>query len=188
MVGSCDELVYSGDVSFHRSLSLPSLVQKRRLPHANLLSFHMLFLTIPFVMNTSWPVDLAYLPFAQSLVAWRVLQRPELPGASNTGISPGANGSPSRTARARKAVTILLLLLSITVSNVVFFNMVGDRVRYGFLGFQFWANLLLLAATYVLLIPSLQERKTSETASYNSLKLTRQASRSAVLESPSPRL
>jgi hypothetical protein len=147
----------------------------------------MLFLTIPYVMNTSWPVDLAYLPFAQSLVAWRVLQRPEAPGASNTGISPGANGSPGRTARARKAVTILLLLFSITVSNVVFFNMVGDRVRYGFLGFQFWANLLLLAATYALLIPSLQERKTREAASYNSLKLARRASRSAVLESLSPR-
>jgi hypothetical protein len=42
--------------------------------------------------------------------------------------------------------------------------MVGDRFRYGFLGFQFWANLLLLAATYVLLIPSSQERMTSEAA------------------------
>jgi hypothetical protein len=61
-------------------------------------------------------------------------------------------------------VTILLLLLSITVSNAVFFNVVGDRFRYGFLGFQFWANLLLLAATYVLLIPSLQERLTTEAA------------------------
>ena len=45
-------------------------------------------------------------------------------------------------------MTILLLLLSITVSNVVFFNWVGDHYRYGFVGFQFWANLLLLAATY----------------------------------------
>jgi hypothetical protein len=47
---------------------------------------------------------------------------------------------------------------------VVFFNLVGDRVCYGFLGFQFWANLLLLAATYALLIPSSQERMTSEAA------------------------
>ena len=146
------------------NLGLVFLVQKRRLLHADLLSFHVLFLTIPFVMNTSWPVDLAYLPFTQSLVAWRVLRRPEAPGASDTGVSPGANGSPSRTHRARKAVTILLLLLSITVSNAVFFNRVGDRFRYGFLGFQFWANLLLLAATYVLLIPSSQERMTSEAA------------------------
>lgn len=146
------------------NLGLVFLVQQRRLPHADLLSFHVLFLTIPFVMNTSWPVDLAYLPFAQSLVAWRVLRRPEVPGASDTGVSPSANRSPSRPHPARKAVAILLLLLSITVSNVVFFNMVGDRFRYGFLGFQFWANLLLLAATYALLIPSSQERMTSEAA------------------------
>jgi hypothetical protein len=42
--------------------------------------------------------------------------------------------------------------------------MAGDRFRYGFLGFQFWANLLLLAATYLLLIPSSQERMTGEAA------------------------
>ena len=64
-----------------------------------------------------------------------------------------------------QAVTILLLLLSITVSNAVVFNVGrGDCSRYGFLGFQFWANLLLLAATYVWPIPSLQERLTSEAA------------------------
>ena len=124
--------------------------------------------TCPFTGVTCCPVWSSqwqsYPACSPGGAGWRVLRRPEAPGARDTGVSPGANGSPSRTHRARKAVTILLLLLSITVSNAVFFNVVGDRFRYGFLGFQFWANLLLLAATYVLLIPSLQERMTSEAA------------------------
>jgi hypothetical protein len=53
----------------------------------------------------------------------------------------------------RAAVTVFLLLLSIVFSNIVFFNLLGDFVRYGFYGFIFWANLLLLIALYVELLP-----------------------------------
>ena len=60
---------------------------------------------------------------------------------------------PKPTPRARGAVTLFLLLPSIIVSNIVFFNLIGDRLRYGFLGFLFWADLLLLIASYVELLP-----------------------------------
>ena len=53
----------------------------------------------------------------------------------------------------RTAVAACLLLPSIAVSNVVFFNLVGNFTAYGFAGFLFWANLLLLVAVYVLLLP-----------------------------------
>jgi hypothetical protein len=50
-------------------------------------------------------------------------------------------------------VTFFLLLPSIFVSNVVFFNLFDNFSGYGFAGFLFWANLLLLIASYVELLP-----------------------------------
>jgi hypothetical protein len=44
-------------------------------------------------------------------------------------------------------------LPSVVLSNIVFFNLFGDFTRYGFYGFLFWANLLLLIALYVQLLP-----------------------------------
>ena len=128
-------------------------VQKRRLPHADLFSFLILFLTIPFVLSTSWPVDLAFLPFAQGLLLWCVFDKKGVPGSGEaTGTGPGDKESPEVAHPAQRAVALLLILTSIAISNVMFFNLVGDRLRYGFLGFVFWADSLLLMATYVELV------------------------------------
>jgi hypothetical protein len=124
------------------------LVQRARLLHANLWSFHLIFLTIPFVLNTSWPVDLTYIPFAQALLVWKILEGDK-------------TLSWSHPLRARK-VASLLLLISIVISNIVFFNFVGDYTSYGFIGFIFWANLLLLVVSYMEFLPSaLQQFRTS---------------------------
>jgi hypothetical protein len=56
------------------------------------------------------------------------------------------------------AVTLILILLSIIISNIVFFNLIGDFTRYGFSGFLFWANLLLLIALYIQLLPPALKR------------------------------
>jgi len=53
----------------------------------------------------------------------------------------------------RTAVTFFLLLVSIAFSNIVFFNLLGSFYRYGFFCFLFWANLFLLMASYVELLP-----------------------------------
>jgi len=53
---------------------------------------------------------------------------------------------------ARTAAKFVLLPVSIIFSNIVFLRLFGF-VRYGFLGFLFWADLLLLIASYVLLLP-----------------------------------
>jgi hypothetical protein len=137
------------------NLGLLFLVQCARLPHADLWSFHILFLTIPFVLKTSWPVDLVFISFAQALLAWQILERK----GTAPGIEAGSERPYEDTRRkypnsARTTVTLLLLITSIIVSNIVFFNVIGDKFRYGYVGFIFWADLLLLIASYIELLPT----------------------------------
>ena len=91
---------------------------------------------------------------AQALLAWRLVEREEAaPRTDDSGKLPHASAWRERTPRARAAVTVFLLLPSIVFSNIVFFNLFGDFFRYGFYGFLFWADLLLLIASYVVLLP-----------------------------------
>jgi heme exporter protein D len=56
-------------------------------------------------------------------------------------------------------VTFFLVLVSMVLSNMVFFNLLGDFFRYGFYGFLFWSDLLLLMASYVELLPPVLRRR-----------------------------
>jgi hypothetical protein len=47
-----------------------------------------------------------------------------------------------------------LLLASIVLSNIIFFKYIGNSHEYGFYGAIFWSDLLLLAASYMELLPS----------------------------------
>jgi hypothetical protein len=124
------------------NMGLVFLVQRARLGKADLWSFQLVFMTIPFVLKTSWPHDFVFLPFTQALLVWHLLE----------------GDAAGKRPRARTAVTFILLLPSIFFSNIVFFNIFGDFTRYGFYGFLFWANLLLLIASYVQLLPSALRR------------------------------
>jgi hypothetical protein len=115
-------------------------IQRARLPHADLWSFHLIFLSIPFFLMTSWPVDLVYLPFGQTLLAWKILE--------------GDKSLSWKHPLPARKVASLLLLISIAISNIVFFNLIGDNVAYGSAGFIFWADLLLLIVSYMELLPS----------------------------------
>ena len=138
------------------NLGLLVLVQRVRLRHANLWSFQLLFLTIPFVLKTSWPHDFVFLPFAQALVAWWLLEGEEVVMETDTAAKrPQASAWRERIPRARAAVTLFLLLPSIVISNIVFFNVLGHFSGYGFCGCLFWADLLLLIASYVVLLPAI---------------------------------
>jgi hypothetical protein len=118
------------------NMGLVYLVQRARLQHANLWSFHIIFLTIPFVLMTSWPVDLIYISFGQGLLAWHLLEE------RNT------------SARSlRQYVALVFLFASIFISNIFFFNLIADHIRYGYIGFIFWAILLLLVISYMELLP-----------------------------------
>ena len=119
-------------------------IQRARLPHADLWSFHLIFISIPFILMTSWPVDLVYMPFGQALLAWKILE--------------GDNALSWKHPLPARKVASLLLLASIVISNIVFFNLIGDRVTYGSVGFIFWANLLLLVVSYMELLPSVLQQ------------------------------
>lgn len=83
------------------------LVHRARLPHARLLSNLLLFLAVPFVLPTSWPSDLSFLPFAQGLLAWWILT-PHVPLAPEAETE--ARGiSPWSAQRMRRAASLVLL-------------------------------------------------------------------------------
>jgi hypothetical protein len=119
------------------NIGLIFLVQRARPHHTDLWSFQIVFMTIPFVLKTSWPHDFIYLPFTQTFLVWHLLE----------------GDAAGQRSRARMAVMFILLLPSIFLSNIVLFNVLGDFTRYGFYGFLFWSNLLLLIAAYVQLLP-----------------------------------
>jgi hypothetical protein len=131
------------------NVGLVFLIQRARLRHANLWSFHILFLLIPFILQTSWPVDLVYLPFGQALLAWQLLDGEKW--APEAAIA-------QRQSPTAKATAGLLLLVSVIISNITFFNLLGNRTLFGSAGFIFWANLLLLAASYVELLPAVLQQ------------------------------
>jgi len=122
------------------NLVLVYLVQRARLPHADLWSIHLLFLSTPFFLKTSWPVDFVYVSFAQAFIAWQLIER-EVP---HTG---------ARRKQLLASAMLILLVISIALSNIVTFNLIGNYEVYGFLGFTFWADLLCLIASYILLLP-----------------------------------
>jgi hypothetical protein len=135
------------------NMGLLFLVQRARLRHADLWSFQLLFLTIPFILKTSWPHDFVFLSFTQAFLAWRLLEGEKAaPGTDTAGKRSQASAWRARAPGARTGVTFFLLLVSIVFSNIVFFNLFGF-VRYGFFSFLFWAGLLLLIASYVVLLP-----------------------------------
>jgi hypothetical protein len=123
------------------NLVLVYLVQRAHLLHADLWSVHLLFLSIPFFLKTSWPVDLVYISFAQALLAWQLME----------GVTPRPG---ARQKQLLTGVILILLVVSIGLSNIVTFILIGNHEAYGFLGFIFWSDLLCLIASYVLLLPS----------------------------------
>jgi hypothetical protein len=132
------------------NMGLIFLVQRARLRHADLWSFQVVFLTIPFVLKTSWPHDFVFLSFTQALLVWRLLEGEKAaPGIDTADERSHASARP----RVRAAVMVFLLLPSLVLSNIVFFNLFDDFARYGLYGFIFWADLLLMMALYVEFLP-----------------------------------
>jgi hypothetical protein len=87
-------------------------------------AFALLFLSIPFLIETAWPHYFIYLPYCQTLafLAWRREPRPAV--------------------RLWKA--LLLLGPSMLLASMPFFHIVGRWQDYSRLGFLFLANLLIL--------------------------------------------
>jgi hypothetical protein len=139
------------------NLGLAFLLHRARLPHARLLSNLLLLLAVPFVLPTSWPSDLSFLPFAQGLLAWWILT-PNVPLAPEAETE--ARGiPPSGAQRLRRAASRVLLGSSIVVSNALCFDLIGQPRLYGSAGFVFWAVLLLMLAAHLNLIPAVRGQR-----------------------------
>ncbi len=136
------------------NIGLVFLIKRAHLRHSDLWSFLLVFLMLPFVLKTSWPHDFVFLSFGQALLAWRLLE------GEKTAPWTDERGNCSQATRtcARATGALFLLLPSMVFSNIVFFNFFGDFSRYGFYGFLFWADLLLLIALYMELLPTVLRR------------------------------
>ncbi len=128
-------------------------IQRIGIAHANLWSAVVLFLTVPFLLGTSWPVDLVPMSFAQAFVVWAILNREAAFGPAGF-----VSTRSSPLSIAQLAASGLMVLSSIVLSSIVLFNYIGDYTLYGTFGFVFWADVLLLLSTYLLLLPRILRR------------------------------
>ena len=135
------------------NMALVYRVQRIGIAQANLWSAAVLFLTVPFVLGTSWPVDLVPMPIAQAFLVWAIFNADE---AFLTGDPESEHRS--RLSTVQLAASGLMVLSSIALSNIVLFNYVGNYTTYGTFGLVFWADVLLLLAAYLLLLPRILHR------------------------------
>ncbi len=135
------------------NLALVYWIQRAGLLRSNLWSAAVLFLTVPFVLGTSWPVDLVPMSFVQAFLLTAILN-------GDTAILPGTGQDRSRThlRTPRLAAAGMLVRFSMLFSNIVLFNFIGDRTTYGSFAFVFWADALLLITIYLLLVPAIRQR------------------------------
>ena len=126
------------------NLILAYLVQRARVHHANIWSFQIVFLTVPFILKTSWPIDFVFLPFVQSFLITHIMEK-----------GSKVDSRESRARRGYRCAMFFLVVPSILISNVVFFNLLGKSSLYGYAGFLFLATTLLLFAIYVEFLPML---------------------------------
>ena len=103
-------------------------LQRREDPNATALSATALFLSLPFVVQTSWPHYFVYLPFCQTAL-WL--------GSGATQISAGL-----------RRLLRIPLLFSIALANIYFFNLLPSWRLYNGLGMLFFADASLLVALY----------------------------------------
>jgi len=142
------------------NLTLVCRIQRSRLAYANLWSFQVLFLNVPFLLGTSWPVDLVFLPFVQGLLAWTLLDVNGIPTAAADPAPQNARASGWRRMGLKRAGPVALVTLaSMALSNVVVFNLISDRILYGSLGLVFWSDLLALIGSYIVLLPAVRRAR-----------------------------
>ena len=110
------------------NIRLIRLIQRKRIHGEAVLSMITLFLSVPFVISTSWPHYFVFLPFCQAALYLQI-----------------------RSAyRGRGYFTILtgFICLSTVFSNVLFLNLFSSLSVYNEMGMLFASNLFLLLALH----------------------------------------
>lgn len=133
-------------------------LQRGRMLDAPALSLALLFLSLPFVLKSSWPHYFACLPFCQVAVLRHLLARGDrgapgasLPAAAGHASSSGTQSGPFAAAPGR-ILLAMLALLSIACSSVFAFNSFSHWSGYSGAGMLLLANLLLLACIDALVL------------------------------------
>lgn len=127
-------LTLAGYAIFLCNMAILWLMQRRKLRNQCVLSLALLFLSLPFVIKTSWPHYFCYLPFCQIAILSHLT-------SLRCALSPW-----------RKAVLFLLPLVSIACSSVFVFKAFPHWSVYSAFGMVQLANLLLLACFYFILL------------------------------------
>lgn len=106
-------------------------IQKKEVQDALILSTGILFLSLPFIIQTSWSHYFVYLPFFQTVILVQSLKNFK----GNKEFTPA----------------LALTILSCAASSVFAFNLFPDWSEYNDAGMLFTSNLLLLFAFYLVL-------------------------------------
>jgi hypothetical protein len=122
-----------GYVIFLGNLALVWCMQRRQRRDEYSLALVLLFLSLPFVVKTSWPHYFCYLPFCQTAIFSRLVSE----------WSPDADWG--------KVLLLSLLFLSIACSSVFVFNLFPNWQVYNAYGMLFLANILLLLCMYIII-------------------------------------
>lgn len=128
--GVAQALTLVGYAIFLCNMAILWLMQRRTFRNQYVLSLVLIFLSLPFVIKTSWPHYFSYLPFCQIATLAHLI-------SSHRALSSW-----------REAILLLLPLLSIACSSVFVFDVFSHWSTYSAFGMVFLANLLLLAGFY----------------------------------------
>jgi hypothetical protein len=122
-------------------LALAFLIRARPRDEAP-LAFALLFLSLPLIVETSWPHYFVYLPLCQVILYAAVRDGPRLWA---------------------KVLAIPLLAASMVLSSTVFFHILGDWRVYSRYGMLFAADALLLVTLHLHLLALWLARRTTRT-------------------------
>ena len=116
-------LQFAGGIVFLANLGLIWLVQKKQMKDALVISTGLLFLSLPFIIQTSWSHYFVYLPFLQIALIHLL----------------GAESKPA----------LGLVIASCAASSILIFNLFPSWSEYNNAGMLFTANSLLLIVIYL---------------------------------------
>ncbi|MBU8920536.1 MAG: DUF2029 domain-containing protein [Bacteroidales bacterium] len=129
-------LSVAGYAVFLCNLALLWLMERKNLKDKYTLSLVLLFLSLPFLIKTSWPHYFSYLPFCQIVILTYLTSARSFSNVWKGGL-------------------LLLPLSSIACSSVFVFNWFPHWKVYNAYGMIFIANLLLLVCVYFIALKGL---------------------------------
>jgi hypothetical protein len=120
-----------GGLVFLTNIGFIWKIEKRLMQDAILLSTGLLFLSLPFVIQTSWPHYFVYLPFCQTVAFIQVTQNHKPKKGFNLASVP--------------------ISISCVMSSIFTFNLFPSWSEYNSKGILFISNFLLLLVFYQIL-------------------------------------